>query len=124
MNDERFVLGYKPPTPDGIWFNEREFHPLFKPTAAAEATPVQLQPPPPPETIEICRSFAYKLNLTKFGRDYESADFFCSRKMTCVKESAPVVSEAIFEECVEDIKSGIASFVADLQKKQSKRGAA
>ena len=57
--------------------------------------------------IEVCRSFSFrKLNLG----NYESADFFASRKMQCEQEAAPFVSQQIFEECVEDIREAVVQF--------------
>lgn len=124
MNDDRYVLGYKPTPPDGIWFNERDFHPLFTPTAAgSEETPAQLQPPPEQKQVEICRSFSYKLNLSKFGRDYESADFFCSRKLSCGEEDAKAMSALIFEECVEEIRESMQAFVESITSKKVRRPA-
>lgn len=74
-------------------------------------------PAQPSRTIEVCRSFAYKLNLG----NYESADFFCSRKLQCAESDASWVSQQLFEECVEEIRDSIAKFKAERARKVAKR---
>lgn len=78
--------------------------------------------PPEQSTVEVCRSFSYKLNLANHGGpQYESADFFASRKMSCNAEDAPWVSQQIFEECVEEVRSSVAAFKATMQAKMTAR---
>ena len=70
------------------------------------------------EMVEVCRSFAYKLNLANHGGpQYESADFFASRKMQCSSEASAWVSQQIFEECVEEVRQSVARFVEEMNRK-------
>lgn len=78
--------------------------------------------PQPDKTVEVCRSFSYKLNLQNHGgQAYESADFFASRKISCNAEDASWVSQQIFEECVEEVRASVAAFKATMQAKMSAR---
>jgi hypothetical protein len=77
---------------------------------------------PDSSKIEICRSFSYKVNAGNHGgQQYESADFFCSRKMECSTEDAAWVSQSIYEECVHEVRAAVAEFIADLGRKRSRR---
>jgi hypothetical protein len=61
--------------------------------------PILGQKPEAQPLVEVCRSFAYKLNLANHGGPaYESADFFASRKIQCAAEDAAWVSQQLFEE--------------------------
>ena len=72
--------------------------------------------------VEVCRSFAYKLNLANYGgKQYESCDFFASRKMECTAESADMVSSEIFEECVAEVRASVAKVITEMQRKSTKR---
>lgn len=74
------------------------------------------------KTVEVCRSFAYKLNLANHGGpQYESADFFASRKMECAASDAQWVSEQIYEECVQEVRDTVARFIAEMQRKRGGR---
>lgn len=73
-------------------------------------------------TIEVCRSFAYKLNLANVGGpQYESVDFFASRKMACAAEGAAWVSQQIYEECVAEVREATRLFIEDLRAKKGAR---
>lgn len=76
-----------------------------------------------PETqalVEVCRSFAYKLNLENHGGPrYESADFFASRKMQCAAEDADWVSQQIFEECVAEVRESVTRFKEEMHRKMA-----
>lgn len=48
---------------------------------------------PKEATIEIARSFSFKLNAGNF----ESRDFFCSAKKECKESEAEATSEALYE---------------------------
>lgn len=77
-------------------------------------------PAPTAQTVEVCRSFSYKLNLQNHGGPaYESADFFASRKMQCSADVAPMVSEEIFEECVAEVRGAVAAHIAEMQRKRA-----
>lgn len=72
------------------------------------------------EIIEVCRSFAYKLNLANHGGpQYESADFFASRKIQCSREAAIWVSQELYEECVAEVRATVAQFIADMNNKKA-----
>lgn len=72
--------------------------------------------------VEVCRSFAYKLNLENFGGNrYESADFFASRKLQCAAEDQGWVSQQIFEECVAEVRASVAQFIEEMQRKKAAR---
>lgn len=78
----------------------------------------------PDKTVEVCRSFSYKLNLANHGGPaYESADFFASRKLSCNSEDASWVSQQIFEECVTEVREAVAAFKSTMQAKRSARRA-
>ncbi len=75
-----------------------------------------------PETVEVCRSFSRKLNLSNYGgQQYESADFFASRKITCAAEAASWVSQQIFEECVAEVQESMAAYIQDMKHKAQQR---
>jgi hypothetical protein len=114
--DDPVVIGLpKDPPPDGIWLGDGAYHKLFKPTPQPAD-----QPPPEQKQVEICRSFSYKLNLANHGGpQYESADFFCSRKLACKEDDAPAVSESLFEDCVTEIQTAVKGFVRNMQQKRA-----
>ena len=71
------------------------------------------------DSVEICRSFAYKLNLANHGGPaYESADFFASRKIQCATEDAGWVSQQVFEECVAEVKESVKRFLEEMNKRK------
>lgn len=74
------------------------------------------------QTVEVCRSFSYKLNLAGHGGpQYESADFFASRKMQCAAEDAAWVSQQIYEECVAEVRQSVSEFILEMQRKKRSR---
>ena len=84
----------------------------------------RITPMPAPVQVEVCRSFAYKLNLQNHGGlPYESADFFASRKMACEAESAAWVSQQIFEECVAEVRESIRLFIEEMRNKRERKTA-
>ncbi len=88
-----------------------------------EQPPILLGQRTPNQTIEVCRSFAYKLNLANHGGpQYESADFFASRKLSCNAEEADAVSSMLFEECVQEIKTSVATFLTEMRSRSARRG--
>lgn len=71
------------------------------------------------KTVEVCRSFAYKLNLQNHGGPaYESADFFASRKIECSIDAVAWVSQQIYEECVTEVRGAVAAFISEMQRKR------
>ena len=68
--------------------------------------------------VEVCRSFSRKLNLQNYGgAQYESADFFASRKMECSADDATWVSQQMYEECVAEVRDAMAAYVAEMKRK-------
>ena len=62
-----------------------------------------------PKMIEVVRSFSRKVNLGQ----YESADFFCSRKEECAAEDAARVSQHLFDFCRAEVEKDVQKFLAD-----------
>jgi hypothetical protein len=55
-------------------------------------------------TVEIARSFSYKLNLANVGGPAdESIDVFCSEKTTCREHEAEDASEALYQFCRNEV---------------------
>jgi hypothetical protein len=83
----------------------------------ANGTPTTAEPSN--ETIEVCRSFSYKLNLANHGGPaYEAMDFFASRKMSCARDSADFVSQQIFEECVAEVRAAVDAAIVKMRAKR------
>jgi len=57
----------------------------------------------PSELVEVVRSFAAKINIG----NYESRDFFCSRKRECFYEDVDDVSEELHRLCMDDVQRSI-----------------
>ena len=75
-----------------------------------------------PAKVEVCRSFSRKLNLANYGgAQYESADFFASRKIECSSEDATWVSNAIDEECVTEVRDAMAAYIAEMKHRGAER---
>ena len=73
------------------------------------------------QLIEICRSFAYKLNVP--GK-YESRDFFCSQKIEVPEDQAEERSEKLHEFCRNEVMKSVADykFESEPQNKAVKMG--
>lgn len=70
------------------------------------------------DSVEITRSFSYKLNLQNYGgKAYESADFFASRKIRCASEAVEWVSQEMYEECVADVRKAVKQHIEEMQRK-------
>jgi hypothetical protein len=70
----------------------------------------------PDAQIEVCRSFSYKLNLANVGGpQYESTDFFASRKMMVPYQHAAVISEMLYQECVQEVTEAVKATKARIQ---------
>jgi hypothetical protein len=68
------------------------------------------------QTIEITRSFAYKLNVGLHGgSQYESADFFQSMKTTAPADQAEAVGEKLYTACRRDVLKAINAHIQDIQ---------
>ena len=75
-----------------------------------------------PLVVEVCRSFSRKLNLANYGgQQYESADFFASRKVECAAEDVASISAQIYEECVVEVREAMAAYIEEMRTKQKMR---
>ena len=73
-------------------------------------------------TVEVCRSFAYKMSLQHYGGpQFESVDLFSSRKTQCATEDQEWVSQQIFEECVEEVRAAVAGVANEIKRKNQRR---
>lgn len=59
-----------------------------------------------PNFCEIARSFSFKLNLG----NYQSADFFCSQKISCPIEQAEEVSKRLYDFCRSEVSRAVREF--------------
>lgn len=55
---------------------------------------------------EIVRSFAFKLN----AGNYESRDFFCSRKIEVPEEQADAASEELHQFCMDQVRRDVIAY--------------
>lgn len=69
----------------------------------------KLRAPKLQKRIEICRSFAFKLNLG----NYQSADFFASAKQEVPEDQGEALSEKLYRFCRREILKSIAEFNAE-----------
>lgn len=74
----------------------------------AEGTPAS-------HPVEIVRSFSFKLNLG----DYQSADFFCSRKEQVTHETVDEISTSIYEWCYEEVMESVREIKAVQAQKRA-----
>jgi hypothetical protein len=59
----------------------------------------------PPQRVEVCASFARKFSLQNYGGpQYESIDFFVSRKLDCPVDSVGWVTESLRQACIEEVE--------------------
>lgn len=82
-----------------------------------ECTRAELRPKP--RTVEICRSFGYKLNVG----NYESRDFFCSQKLECSASDAEIVSEGCYEFCKDEVLRSVAAYLRDKRQQEARKSA-
>lgn len=73
-----------------------------KKTRTKIARLAQSQPQP---TVEIVRSFSFKLNLG----NYQSADFFCSQKVSVAPDMATEASESTYQWCFDEVMKSVAN---------------
>ena len=59
----------------------------------------------------VARSFSYKLNAGNF----ESRDFFCSRKQQCTLDEADAVSESLHQWCQQQVLADVAAYKKQLK---------
>ena len=62
----------------------------------------------PGTTVEICRSFGYKLN----AGNYESRDFFQSMKAECPIEDADDISDRLYQFCKSQVLRSVNDYMA------------
>lgn len=68
-----------------------------------DSKPLDGSTPEPEHRIEIVRSFSFKLNLG----NYQSADFFCSRKEQCSADNVDEISTSIYEWCYDEVMASV-----------------
>jgi hypothetical protein len=96
----------------------------------AEPLPVKVEvvmvPPPAGEMVEICRSFAYKLNCERVDPSmrFESRDFFCSWKGQGTPDKAEEISRAAYDFCESEVLESVRAYRAYRAKMKAQRGEA
>lgn len=81
----------------------------------ASGKPISGDADHPVRSIEIVRSFSFKLNLG----DYQSADFFCSRKEQATMETVDEISTSIYEWCYEEVMDSVREVKAAQARKKA-----
>lgn len=81
--------------------------------------PPTILPKPMTGTVEIARSFSYKLNVG----NYESRDFFCSQKAECSIEDAERVGELLYEFCKKAVLKSVGAYIKDTKAQKAKEEA-
>lgn len=69
--------------------------------------------------VEIVRSFSYKMNVG----NYESRDWFVSKKATCQEEDADETSTLLAEWCQEEVLESVKQYRALIAQQRSKGAA-
>ena len=74
-------------------------------------------------TVEICRSFAYKLSPAKYTgvTDYESRDFFASMKVTCDAADTVEISRDVDEFVQAEVMDAVKDYVAKLRAQRERK---
>ena len=67
--------------------------------------------------IEVCRSFSYKLNAGNF----ESRDFFCSRKAECLESEASEKSKELHGFCEQNVMDSVQEYLERQLKIQEEK---
>lgn len=65
-------------------------------------------------TVEICRSFGYKLN----AGNYESRDFFCSYKISAPKADEREASQSAYEFCEAEVLEAVKNYRNKLKQQR------
>ncbi len=70
---------------------------------------------------EVCRSFAYKLNVSQYGGpQYESRDFFASQKAECSMADAEEVGAALYAYCRAQVLASVKEYIAEMRSQRDK----
>jgi hypothetical protein len=69
--------------------------------------------------VEICRSFAYKLNVG----NYESRDFFTSQKASCRPEDAEEISASLQEFCEMEVLAAVKEYRRKVEGQRERKTA-
>lgn len=78
---------------------------------AKASTPVST---PAVQTVEICRSFGYKLN----AGNYESRDFFCSYKIEAPKAEEAEASQSAYDFCEAEVLEAVKNYRNKLKQQR------
>lgn len=69
--------------------------------------------------VEVCRSFAYKLNVANYGgAPYESRDFFASQKAECAIEDQAEVSAALYQFCRAEVLRSVKEYIKEMRQQR------
>ena len=96
------------------------------PELAEEQAPKKKAAPRKPKyigTIEICRSFSFKVNRERYegaAARYESMDFFMSHKAECMISDAEKTSEALHQFCKSQVMKAVGEYIASLAPRGGK----
>ena len=72
----------------------------------------------PQRTVEIVRSFAYKVNLENHGGPrYESVDLFASQKVFCTDSERAEASEAAYQFCRAEVLRATREIINAIKQK-------
>jgi hypothetical protein len=70
-------------------------------------------------TVEIVRSFSYKLNAEMYGGNrFESRDFFCSQKAQCDASDAEEIAELLHEFCKHVVLEDVRSYIRSIRERK------
>jgi len=69
-----------------------------------------------PKMVEIARSFAYKLNIG----NYQSADFFCSRKEEFAVNDVDDASRMVYEWCKNQVEGDVERYIEEHKPESEK----
>lgn len=81
---------------------------------AATVAPPAAQAVPAVQTVEICRSFGYKLN----AGNYESRDFFCSYKISAPKTDEAEASQSAYDFCETEVLEAVKNYRNKLKQQR------
>ncbi len=78
-------------------------------------------PHKPVVRVEVCRSFAYTLNVSVYGGpQYENRSFFASEKAECAIEDSIEVSAALYAFCKSQVLMAVKEYISEMRTQQRK----
>ncbi len=77
------------------------------------------------QMVEVCRSYAHKVNCANWGGpQFESRDFFASRKASCEMQYAEDLSESLYQACRAEVVAAVTEYVNELKRRAEMRRSA